>query len=99
VSGANYISTGLSLSARQRLRERLFGTITASYDNADYEPVRRNVSVTRQDDYFLLRYGVEAIVGRSWTIGLFHQYREDKSTDKSFSFSNNQVGIQAAWGR
>lgn len=99
VSGANYISTGGSLSVRQRLRERLFGTITASYDNADYEPARRNVSVTRQDDYFLLRYGVEAIVGRSWTIGLFHQYREDISTDKSFSFSNNQVGIQAAWGR
>ncbi len=99
VSGANYISTGGSLSARQRLRERLFGTITVSYDNSDYEPAQRNVSVTRQDDYFLLRYGVEAIVGRSWTIGLFHQYREDKSTDKSFSFSNNQVGIQAAWGR
>ena len=99
VNGANFISTGVSLSARQRLRERLFGTISASYDNADYEPVQRNVSVTRQDDYFLLRYGVEAIVGRSWTIGLFHQYREDKSTDKSFSFSNNQVGIQAAWGR
>ena len=99
LSGANFISTGVSLSARQRLRERLFGTITASYDNADYEPARRNVSVTRQDDYFLLRYGVEAIVGRSWTIGLFHQYREDKSSDKSFSFSNNQVGIQAAWGR
>jgi hypothetical protein len=99
VNGANFISTGVSLSARQRLRERLFGTLTASYDNADYEPVQRNVSVTRQDDYFLLRYGVEAIVGRSWTIGLFHQYREDESTDKSFSFSNNQVGIQAAWGR
>lgn len=99
LNGANFISTGASITVRQRLRERLFGTITASYDNADYQPARRDVSVTRQDDYFLLRYGVEAIVGRSWTIGLFHQYREDKSSDKSFSFSNNQVGIQAAWGR
>ena len=99
LNGANYISAGVSLSARQRLGERWFGTITASYDNADYEPARRDVNVTRQDDYYLLRYGVEAILGRSWTIGLFHQYREDVSTDKSFSFSNNQVGIQAAWGR
>ncbi len=99
VNGANYITTGGSISVRQRLRDRLFGTFTASYDNSDYQPVQGNVSVTRQDDYFLLRYGVEVILGRSWTIGLFHQYREDVSTDKSFSFSNNQVGIQAAWGR
>ncbi|HTD68139.1 MAG TPA: hypothetical protein VK846_16565, partial [Candidatus Limnocylindria bacterium] len=58
----------------------------------------RNVRATRQDDYFLMRYGLEAIIGRSWTVGLFHQYREDISTDKRFSFDNNQVGIQAGWG-
>ena len=83
LNGANYISTGGSLSVRQRLRERLFGTITASYDNADYEPVQRNVSVTRQDDYFLLRYGVEAIVGRSWTIGLEDGSRFNPRTSNS----------------
>ena len=98
LNGANFDSTGLSLSARQRLRDRLFGTVSATFDRSDYLPAHRGVQTTRRDDYFLLRYGLEAIVGRSWTIGVFHQFRQDVSTDKSFSFNNNQVGIQAAWG-
>lgn len=98
ISGANYVATGGSIGARQRLRDRLFGTLTFSYDHSDYEPVSRGVSVDRQDDYFLLRSGLEAILGRSWTIGLFYQYREDVSSDDSYSFNNNQVGIQATWG-
>ena len=52
---------------------------------------------TRNDDYYLMRYGLDAILGRSWTIGVFHQYREDVSSDKSFSFKNNQAGVQATW--
>ena len=98
LNGANFISTGASISVRQRLRERLFGTMSVTLDNSDYQPAHRGVQTTRQDDYFLLRYGVEAIVGRSWSVGLFHQYREDISTEKNFSFNNNQVGIQASWG-
>jgi hypothetical protein len=45
----------------------------------------------------LLRYGVDAILGRSWTIGVFHQYRDNNSSDERFTFSNNQVGIQGTW--
>lgn len=97
INGANYISTGISFSARQQFQERISGTISFTYDNSEYVAARRGVNPTRNDDYFLLRYGLEAIIGRSWTIGVFHQYRKDISTDKSFSFSNNQVGIQAAW--
>lgn len=98
INGANYISTGVSLGAQQRLRERLFGTLNISFDNAEYVPTERGVQTSRNDDYFLLRYGLDAILGRSWTIGIFHQYREDVSSDQRFSFDNNQVGIQAAWG-
>jgi hypothetical protein len=98
ISGANFVATGASFGARQRLRDRLFGTATVSYENSDYEPTRGDVKTTRQDDYYLLRCGLEAILGRSWSIGLFYQYREDISSDESYSFSNNQVGIHAAWG-
>ena len=98
ISGANYISTGASLSARQRFRDRLFGTLTASYDNADYVPTSRSAHTTRNDDYFLLRPGLEAIFGRSWTVGIFYQFRQDISSEEGYSFVNNQVGIQAAWG-
>jgi hypothetical protein len=98
ISGANYTSTGVSMSARQRLRERLFGTLALTYNHSDYESRSDEVETDRRDDYYLLRCGLEAILGKSWSIGLFYQYREDISTDERYSFNNNQVGIQAAWG-
>jgi uncharacterized protein (PEP-CTERM system associated) len=98
ISGANYTSTGVSMSARQRLRERLFGTLALTYNHSDYESRSDEVETDRRDDYYLLRCGLEAILGQSWSIGLFYQYREDISTDERYSFNNNQVGIQAAWG-
>lgn len=97
VNGANFIATGVSLSLRQRLLERLSGTLSLSYDNSEYIPARRTVETSRNDDYFLLRYGLEATIGRSWTLSIFHQFRDNNSTDPGFSFENNQVGIQAAW--
>ena len=98
INGANYITTGGGVGARQRLRENLFGTLNFTYDHSDYEPTRKDVTITRRDDYFLLRCGLEAILGRSWSLGVFYQYREDISSDENYSFQNNQVGIQAAWG-
>lgn len=98
LNGQNFISTGGSISVRQRLRGRLSGTLSVSFDNSTYQAAQRGVQATRQDDYFLLRYGVDAILGQRWSVGLFHQYREDISTEKNFGFSNNQVGIQASWG-
>jgi len=98
LSGENFISTGGSIAVRQKLRERLSAHASFSYDQRAYKAARRGVDSGRSDDYFLLRYGLDAIVGRSWTIGIFHQYRENTSSDESFSFDNNQVGIQAAWG-
>ncbi len=98
INGANFITTGSTLGSRQRLRENLFGTLALTYDHSDYEPTRDDVQTDRADDYFLLRCGLEAILGRSWSLGVFYQYRENISTDENYSFQNNQVGIQAAWG-
>ena len=98
ISGANFITTGGTLGVRQRLRDNLFGTANFTYDHSDYEPTTSTVAITRRDDYFLLRCGLEAILGRSWSLGVFYQYREDISSDENYSFNNNQVGVQAAWG-
>ena len=97
LNGQNYIATGFSVAIRQQLRERLSGFLSFSFNRAEYKATERNVHATRNDDYYLLRYGLDAIIGRSWTIGVFHQYREDISSDESFSFDNNQVGLQATW--
>ena len=83
---------------RQKLRDRLSAHASFGYDNREYKSAGSGPDSDRTDDYFLLRYGLDAILGRSWTIGIFHQYRDNTSSDKSYSFENNQFGIQAAWG-
>ena len=98
LSEENFISTGASIAVRQKLRERLSAHASFSYDNREYKSAGSGPDSDRTDDYFLLRYGLDAILGRSWTIGIFHQYRDNTSSDKSYSFENNQFGIQAAWG-
>jgi len=97
LNGQNFISTGFSLAMRQKLWDRLTGHFTFSFNNSEYKSTQRNVRATRSDDYFLLRYGLDAIIRQSWTVGIFHQYREDTSSDESFSFENNQAGIQVSW--
>lgn len=96
LGGQNYISTGFGVSAHQKLRDRVNAHLSFSFENADYESVHRGVASSRRDDYFLLRYGLDAILASSWSVGVFHQYRENTSTS-GFAFDNNQVGLQTVW--
>jgi hypothetical protein len=100
VSGANFVATGVSLGVRQRLFDRIFGEIRVSYDHSEYKSTVRRVAATRtdrEDDYVSIRYGVEAALGRHWTLGVFHQYRNNDSNEEAFTFDNNQVGVQLTW--
>ena len=97
ISGANYTTTGCAVSARQRLRDRLFATFGFTYNYSVYAPTTTGVVTSRVDDYLLLRTGLEATVGQNWTVGIFYQFSQDVSTDKTYSYHDTQVGIQAGW--
>jgi hypothetical protein len=96
LGGQNYVTTGFGVRVGQRFRERYRASVSFSYDEAVYESAKSGVAATRQDDYFLLRYGVDMILATSWSLGVFHQYRANSSTD-GFDFDNHQISVQTVW--
>lgn len=96
LGGQDYVTTGFGVSAMHRFRTRYRARLSFTYDHAEYVSAKRGVNASRVDDYFLLRYGVDAILASSWTVGIYHQYRVNESTS-GFTFDNNQVGLQSVW--
>lgn len=95
--GQDYIATGLSLSGTKVFRDRYRLKLQLSYDNADYRRVTsKSAAVDRQDDYLILRSGVDAILTKTWSVGIFHQYRINDSTS-AYNFENQQIGLQTVW--
>jgi hypothetical protein len=97
LAGQNYISTGFGLSLRQRLLDRLFATLGATYEHAEYEPSIFGVAASRSEHYYLLRSSVDVAITNRWLAGLFYRHRENISNTSAFAFSNNQVGIQTSY--
>jgi len=96
LGGQDYITTGFGASGSYQFHERYRAHVSFTYDNAEYQAAKRGITATRVDDYFLLRYGADVILGHSWTLGIFHQYRVNESSS-GFNFENNQVGLQTVW--
>jgi hypothetical protein len=96
--GQNYISTGFSLSARQRIGYRFFASLSGSYENNAYESAQQNVTATRNDQYYLVRAGLDANLTERWTAGLFYYHRTNRSEGAgALPFSNNQFGLQTSY--
>ena len=96
--GQNYISTGFTLSARQRIGYRFFASLSGTYDNAAYESAESNVTATRNDQYYLVRAELDANLTERWTAGLFYQHRTNRSEGAgALPFSNNQFGLQTSY--
>lgn len=97
LAGQNYISTGIGLTARQRLIERLFLNLGGSYEHAEYESAVSGVAATRSQDYFVLNSGLDVSLTERWLAGLFFRHRENLSNEGSFGFTNNQIGMQTSY--
>ena len=96
-AGQNYISTGFSLSVRQRFMDRFFVAVGGSYENAAYESAINGVAATRSEDYYLANASADIAITARWLAGLFFRHRENISSIGGLSFNNNQIGIQTSY--
>jgi len=93
----NYTTTGFSAGVRQVLFENYAVNLTGGYENSDYTANQSGLAVTRKDDYFFTRIGVDWNVLDKLTVGAFYQFRNNDSTDAPHSFDNHQVGLNAIY--
>jgi hypothetical protein len=97
LAGQNYISTGISASIRQRIIERLFLTVSGSFQNAEYQATSAGVTATRNDDQFLIRTALDTILTAQWRAGAYYMHRRNESNLQQLEFARNQVGIQTSY--
>jgi hypothetical protein len=92
----NYTATGFSAGVRQMFRDKYAVSLAGGYENADYDATSTSVNANREDNYFLVRVGFDWTVIDRLTFGAFYQYRQNDS-NTPFEFTNNQVGLAAAY--
>jgi hypothetical protein len=80
---------------QQRLFRRIYLGLGAGYENSDYIATDRDVSATRNDDYWFIEPSLDVLITRWLSAGVYYLHREDISNIDFFSFDDNQVGVRA----
>ncbi len=100
LSNQGYTSTGFDLNLRQALTDRISAGISGGYSFSDYYSTTAGSVADRQDHYWRTMINVDWRVLEQLTVGVFYQYRSNDSsgsTSSSYSFNNNQVGLNVVY--
>jgi hypothetical protein len=89
--GATYVAARF----QQRLFQRLYLGLGAGYENSNYFATDRDVSATRDDDYWFIEPSLDVLITRWLSAGVYYLHREDSSNEDFFSWEDNQVGVRA----
>jgi opacity protein-like surface antigen len=95
IDNQDYATTYIVGRVQQRLFQRVYLGLGAGYENSDYFATTRNVSSTRNDDYWFIEPSVDVLITRWLSAGVYYLHRQDSSDDDFFSFYDNQVGVRA----
>jgi hypothetical protein len=95
--GQSYLNTGVTVSLRQMLMQRLALNLGGSYSMADYESTIPGGRADRNDDIYGARVSLDFYLQPKWTVGVFYNYSMRDSTEPTVEFERNRVGLQTAW--
>src|SRR5213596_1331585 len=95
VANQDFADTYFTARLQQRLFQRLYFGLGAGYENSDYFATDRDVSATRNDDYWFIEPSVDVLITRWLSAGVYYLHREDSSNQQFFDWEDNQVGVRA----
>jgi hypothetical protein len=96
--GATYVAARF----QQRLFHRLYLGLGVGYEHSNYFSTDRDVSATRDDDYWFIEPSLDVLITRWLSAGVYYLHREQSSNDNGapngqdfFNWEDNQVGVRA----
>ncbi|HEX4086685.1 MAG TPA: outer membrane beta-barrel protein [Chthoniobacteraceae bacterium] len=92
-TGYDYAATGFDAGVEYTLSPCFGLLLNGGYENTDYLNITGGASLSRSDDYYFVQPGVRYTASSYCTVDLNYMHRENASSQKSFSFTNNQVGL------
>ena len=108
LAGQDYTTTGFTVSARQRLFNRFYPSLTFGYENSAYfgtgtvgDPNANGAisasSSSRTDNYVYVQPTVEVRIRDNWTASIFYTHRQNVSRGSgNTGFSDNQFGVRTS---
>src|SRR4029077_2669103 len=95
LANQDFATTYIAARFQQRLFSRVYFGLGGGYENSDYFATNRNVSATRDDDYWFIEPSVDVLITRWLSAGVYYLHRQDVSSTDFFTFDDNQVGVRA----
>jgi hypothetical protein len=96
LTGQDFTSNQFVFTARQRLLQRLFLSLTAGYQNQTYFSTIGGLGSEREDNYYFIAPGFDVKITNFWSTGVYYFHRENNSSFTNFSFDDNQVGLRTS---
>lgn len=96
LAGQDFATTTFTVSASQRLFDRVSVAGNIGYENADYFSAIAGGGSNRTDNYFFVEPSIAVRVTRFWTVGAYYLHRANDSSFNAFSFHDNQVGVRTS---
>jgi len=91
----DFATTYIAARFQQRLFRRVYFGLGGGYEHSNYFATDRDISATRDDDYWFIEPSVDVLITRWLSAGVYYLHRQDASDDNSFSWYDNQVGVRA----
>ncbi len=92
--GQDFTSTQVVFTARQRLLQRIFFSVSLGIQNQSYFSTATGVSTDRNDNYYFIAPGIDVRITEFWFAGAFYTHRENDSSLPFYTFDDNQYGIR-----
>ena len=102
VDNQDFGTTYVAVRFQQRLFQRLYFGLGGGYEHSNYISTDRDVSATRDDDYWFIEPSLDVLITRWLSAGVYYLHREQSSNDNGapggqnfFNWNDNQVGVRA----
>lgn len=92
--GDNFTATGISARIKQRLFQRLYGTLLGGYISSIYDDVPGSRFAKREDDFLYVQLGLSFDFTKWSSIDISYQYRQNESTQSGPTFHQNLANVR-----
>ena len=94
LAGRNYQVNGFTAGATQKLGEHWTAKLDGGFESNSYEVVSGSGGTGRRDNIWFLRPALVRTVGEKSDLSLFYRISSNSSTDSSFGYDQQLIGVE-----
>ena len=94
----NYETSAITLNLQHTINGRLAATLMLGYENSTYVSEGRNISASRDENYFTVQPVLSVQLRPGLSVSIFYLHRQSSSAGSSGrSFNDDQIGVSTGF--